>query len=180
MPDSRLSRDHARLLIVDVQERLLPAMRESQRVERGCVLLARAFSLLQLPILVTEQNPSRLGLTIESVRESVPNFAPVSKMRFSACVPEITNAIPTNAQIVVCGLEAHVCITQTALDLRERGHAVFVPRDCVSSRHESDERAAFERMAQIGCIACSAEMLTFELLQSADAPEFKALLPFVK
>lgn len=181
MPElSRLSRDSALLLIVDAQERLLPVMRKAQRVERGCVILARAFALLQLPILATEQNPARLGSTIESVRESVPNFAPLAKMQFSACVPEIMEAIPTNAQIVLCGLEAHVCITQTALELRARGHAVFVPRDCVSSRFETDEIAAFARMTQIGCIACSAEMLAFELLGTAAAPDFKSLLPFVK
>ena len=185
MNTPRLRRADAVLLIVDVQERLLPAMRHPERVERGCVLLARTFTTLALPVLATEQNPTRLGSTVNKVAEALEGnteFAPVAKMRFSALVPPIVDAL-TAAQrqrVVLCGLEAHVCVLQTALDLREAGYEVFLARDAVSSRFEDDAQAAFARMAAAGVVMGSAEMLVFELLESADAPEFKPLLPYVK
>ncbi|HVF85746.1 MAG TPA: hydrolase [Abditibacteriaceae bacterium] len=179
---SRLRRDDAVLLVVDVQEKLVPAMFEAERVVRGTSLLARAAKLLDIPVVVTEQNPNRLGATVEPVVQVLGSYAPVSKMRFSACVEETTTQLrATNRKsVILCGLEAHVCVLQSALDLVESDFTVFLPQDAVSSRYESDKRAGLERMKSAGAIPASVEMLIYELLGEAGTDEFRALLPFIK
>ncbi len=179
---SRLRRDDAVLLIVDVQQKLVPAMFEAERVVRGVGLLARTAKLLNIPVVVTEQNPTRLGATVEPVVRVLDSYAPVSKMRFSACVEEtMTELRATNRKsVILCGLETHVCVLQTALDLAENGFAVLLPQDAVSSRYESDKRVGVERMKSAGAIAASVEMLIYELLGEAGTDEFRALLPYIK
>ena len=187
MSDSipRLRREGALLLVVDVQERLLPAMFEAERVARYGVLLARAARRLDIPVVVTEQYPEKLGPTVAPLREAMGEFMPIAKMLFSACTDETMrnlNALREGGRtsVLLCGLETHVCVTQTALDLREAGFTVFVPADAVSSRYESDKKAGLERMRGAGAILCSTEMAVFELLREAGTPDFKALLPFIK
>ena len=185
MPDfspRRLRRDETLLLLVDVQERLLPAMFEAERIVRHVSLLARTARLLQLPVVVTEQNPSRLGATVAPIARVLEEFQPIPKMAFSACVPETLTALRDSGRrsVVLCGLETHVCITQTALDLVENGFTVFLPQDAVSSRYESDKRAGLERIKGAGVVPASTEMLVYELLGEAGSGEFKALLPYVK
>lgn len=179
---SRLRRDDAVLLVVDVQEKLVPAMFEAERIVRGVSLLAQTAKLLDTPVVVTEQNPERLGATVEPVRRVLDSPAPIAKMRFSACVEETMTQLRATGRksVVLCGLEAHVCVTQTALDLIEDGFTVWLPQDAVSSRYESDKRAGIERMKSAGVVAASIEMLVFELLGEAGTAEFRALLPHLK
>ena len=136
----RLRREETLLLIVDVQEKLLPAMWEAERLARHCALLAAAARRFEMPILVTEQNPSRLGETVPQIREALGEFEPIAKMRFSALVEESKPILERHARktVLLCGLETHVCVMQTALDLIEGGHTVFVPLDAVSSRKLAD------------------------------------------
>jgi nicotinamidase-related amidase len=181
-PIARLQREDALLLVVDVQERLLPAMFEAERLARQCTLLARAAQQLAIPVVATEQYPEKLGATIAPLAELLGDCTPVSKMLFSACTPQVMSALKQNGRrsVILCGLETHVCVVQTALDLAENGFQVLVPQDAVSSRYESDKRIGLERMKSVGAVPCSTEMVVFELLREAGTPEFKALLPFIK
>ena len=178
----RLLREDALLLIVDVQERLLPAMFEAERVVRNCALLARAARLLGLPVVVTEQYPEKLGATAPMVADALGTVAPISKMLFSACTAETMEQVRDSGRttVLLCGLETHVCVMQTALDLIENGFIVFVPDNAVSSRYESDKTAGLQRMHHAGVVPASTESAVFELLRQAGTPEFKALLPFIK
>lgn len=178
----RLRRADALFLFVDIQEKLLPAMFEAERIARTSVLLARVATQMQIPTLVTEQNPTKLGVTIVPLSQAIGEYSRREKMLFSACTLEVWEELKSSARtsIVLCGLETHICITQTALDLREKGCEVFVPHDAVSSRYESDKKAGLARLSSIGAIPCSTEMLIFELLREAGTPDFKALLPHLK
>jgi len=179
---SRLRRDDAILLVVDVQQKLVPAMFKAERVVRGVSLLARTANLLDIPTVVTEQNPSRLGATVEPIVRVLDSYTPISKMRFSACVEETTAQLRATGRksVILCGLETHVCVLQSALDLVENGFAVWLPQDAISSRYESDKRVGIERMKSAGAVPASIEMLIFELLGEAGTDEFRALLPFIK
>ena len=178
----RLRRDQSALLVVDVQEKLVPAMFEAERVVRGVSLLCRVARQLDIPVVVTEQNPQKLGRTVEAVHRVLDVFTPHQKMRFSACTDETMHDLDlTNkGSVVLCGLEAHICVMQTALDLVENGFTVFVPQDAVSSRYESDKRAALERMKGAGVLSSTVEMCVYELLGEAGTEDFRAMLPFVK
>jgi nicotinamidase-related amidase len=141
---------------------------------------------LQLPIVLTEQYPERLGATVPEIAtviaqgEDVP--APVAKMLFSACTESVQTRLrelqrPT---ILMCGNEAHVCVMQSALDLMEDGYQVFVPFDAISSRSESNKQIGWERMLRSGVVPTSTESAIFELLREAGTPDFKAMLALIK
>lgn len=178
---SRLKRDDTLLLIVDVQTRLLPAMHDAARAERQCAILARGARILGLPIVVTEQNPSRIGGTIDAVREALGEFEPLLKMRFSAW-PDAQKIIEASGRktILLCGLETHICVTQSGLDLLEAGYSVFLAGDACSSRLESSHRVGVERLKLAGAPQTSVESALFELMQSAESPDFKAILALIK
>lgn len=179
---SRLRTADTLLLIVDVQERLLPVIFEADRVVRQCTLLARAAAQLHIPIVVTEQYPERLGPTDPAVLEAAAGAPVLAKMLFSACTPAVQAAITAlgRRSIIVCGIEAHVCALQTVLDLREAGYEVFVPYDAISSRTADNRLVGWERMRQAGAVTTSTESAIFELLREAGTPDFKALLPYLK
>lgn len=186
LPAPRLRRPDTILLVVDVQDRLLSALPDAQAFVERCILLARMARALEIPILITEQNPARLGATCAQLRAvcSAENGAlpTIAKMQFSALVAETAQIIETAQRptILLCGSEAHVCVLQTALDLRERGHNVFLPVDAIASRRETDKTSALERMKTVGVTLCTSESAVFELLGSAEHPAFKTLLPFIK
>jgi nicotinamidase-related amidase len=177
-----LRREDTVLLIVDVQERLVPAMHNPQHYVERCTLLARATAQLQLPVIVTEQNPERLGSTLPELSEVLGTIAPITKMLFSACTPETREALRATGRgsVLVCGAEAHVCVLQTVLDLLEQDYTVFVAHDAIASRRDDDKQIGWERMKAAGAIGTSAESAVFELLGEAGTPEFKALLPYLK
>jgi nicotinamidase-related amidase len=179
---TRLLQDNTALLIVDVQERLVPAMFEAERVVRHCATLATAARQLGLPILITEQNPARLGPTVTPVLGAAGPSAPVSKMLFSACTSETCEVLDANKRstILLCGIEAHVCVLQSALDLIERGYTVFVAHDAIASHQDSNRKIGWERMMRAGALPTSTESAIFELLREAGTADFRALLPLIK
>lgn len=181
-PLARLRREDTVLMIVDVQERLVPAMFEAERVLRYCSTLARAAQEMDIPVFVSEQNPDKLGNTSEALLRVLEKPTVVSKMLFSACTEETLDFLRKSGRstVVLCGLETHICVLQTALDLVENGFTVFLPQDAVSSRYESDKRAGLERMRLAGVVPSTSEAAIFELMREAGTPEFKALLPFIK
>jgi nicotinamidase-related amidase len=177
----RLRRDDTLLLLIDVQERLVPTIHNHEQVVANCATLAAAASHLQLPIIATEQYPEKLGATVSAITEAAP-LSPISKMKFSACTDQTLQAITaTNRKTaLVCGIEAHVCVLQSTLDLIENGFTVFVALDAVSSRREENKQSAWERMRAAGVLAASTESAIFELLREAGTPDFKAMLRLIK
>ncbi|MGC8988814.1 MAG: hydrolase [Verrucomicrobiia bacterium] len=179
----RIDRRASGLLVIDIQERLLPSMFEKERVVRNAVLLIRGMQILGRNTLVTEQYPKGIGPTVPEVAAALEGFQPLEKVAFSAVGADGFNrafAKMGATDLVICGIEAHVCVAQTCLDLLERGLRVFVVSDAVSSRTPANWKLGLERMRNAGAVIVSAEMILFELLEKAGTPEFKQLLPLLK
>jgi len=179
-----LHRSTSRLLIVDVQDRLAAALPDAtrERLIRSCRFLGEAARLLGIPITVTEQYPQGLGATCEPLQEFCTERP--AKKRFSAleCLNWISPAQAGDApfQVVVAGMETHVCVLQTVLDLLAAGFQVYVAIDAVASRRDLDESIARDRMAASGAILTTAEGVIFEWTETAAAAEFKAISQLVK
>ncbi|MBI2901672.1 MAG: hydrolase [Planctomycetes bacterium] len=177
-----LRRDRAVLVIVDVQERLLAEVARRDAVAANVVKLARAAAVLGLPVVVTEHAAKVFGPTAESVRREIPAAA-IQKTVFSCFgVEEFRERVKSigRAQLVVAGLETHICVCQTALDAIAQGYSVHVARDACSARGESDHAAGIEKMSAAGAVPSTTEMAIFELLERAGTAEFRALLPLIK
>ena len=179
----RIRRATAALVVVDIQERLLPAIFEKERVVQNALRLIQGAAALQVPVFVTEQYRKGIGPTVSEVAAVVPGFAPREKLAFSACgAAGFVEALKASdrADIILCGIEAHVCVCQTCLDLVDRGFRVFVVADAISSRTTENHRLAIERMAAAGAVIASTEMVLFELLERAGTEKFKRILSLVK
>ena len=179
----RLRRASAGLIVVDVQERLLPAIFEQARVVENTVRLIRGAAVLQVPTFATEQYRKGLGATVPEVAAAIPGFAPMEKLAFSACgAAGFITALKKKkvSEAILCGIEAHVCVSQTCLDLLEKGLRVFVVADAVSSRTPENYRFGLDRMRAAGAVIVSTEMVLFELLEQAGTAEFKQVLALVK
>ena len=182
-----LTRDKSQLLIVDVQDRLLDAMSAKSRLVQRCVRLVQAAKALDIPITVSEQYPQGLGATIESIRWALPNSASImSKVEFSCVKNEpLRDRLHElrrqgRQQVVIAGIEAHVCVMQTAIDLENYGFDAFVVADAVSSRSKTSKRLALARLAKAGADIVDSEMVLFEWLGRAGTPEFKELQALIK
>ncbi len=179
----RLTRARAGLVVVDIQERLLPAIFEQERVRGNSLRLVKGAAALRVPVFVTEQYRKGLGPTVPDLAAAIPGFAPMEKLAFSACGAAGFVATLEGKQVsdvILCGIEAHVCVTQTGLDLLDRGFRVFVAADAVSSRTPENYRAGIDRMRAAGAVIGSTEMVLFELLEQAGTAEFKQILWLVK
>jgi nicotinamidase-related amidase len=180
---SILRRDRAALLVVDVQERLWEVMRDRRRLADRLVVIVKACGLLEVPVFVTEQYPKGLGPTIGPLREVLADARPDVKMTFSCCgIEELPRALKRQGleQVLVAGIEAHVCVLQTALDLLAAGFQVHLLTDAVSSRHEHDQRIAHRRLSRSGVTLSTVETAVFELMETAEAPEFKDVSKLIK
>jgi nicotinamidase-related amidase len=175
--------EHSKLLVVDVQERLVPVMSDPRRVIAGCAVLMRAATRLGVPVVVSEQYPKGIGPTVFDLREWLPAGGAIAKTHFS-CVDEPAVFEPLAAgdrrQVVMAGIEAHICVLQTALALKERGFEVFVATDASASRRTENEQAAWQRLRAAGVGTVTVEMVVFEWLRQAGTPEFKDLVALVK
>jgi nicotinamidase-related amidase len=179
----RINRTKAGLLVVDIQERLLPAIYEKERVLQNALRLIKGAALFGMPVFVTEQYRKGLGATAPELAAALPGFAPIEKLTFSSCgAPELMEQIQARGvrDLVVCGIEAHVCVCQTCLDLVVRGLKPFVVADAVSSRTPENWKAGLDRMREAGAAMVSTEMVLFELLERAGTEEFKQVLSLVK
>ena len=179
----RLTRARAGLVVVDIQERLVPAIFEKERVVQNALRLVQGAAILQVPIFATEQYRKGLGLTVPEVAAAIPGFAPMEKLAFSSCGAEgFVAALEAKGvhDVILCGIEAHVCVAQTCLDLLDRGFRACIAADAISSRTPENHRIAVERMRDAGALIASTEMVLFELLGRAGTDEFKQVLPLVK
>ena len=172
---SLLERERAALVVVDVQEGFRPYA-VFEEVARACGKLVEAARILDVPRIVTEQYPKGLGHTAPEV--GLDGEPVVEKTVFSACRADGFD-LAGRDQVVVCGIEAHVCVSQTVHDLLDRGLEVHVPADAVGSRNEFDYRIGVDRLERVGAIVTTVEAVLFDLLGEAGTPEFKAVQKLV-
>ena len=182
----RFSREGATLLVVDVQERLFPAMDADHREEvmRNIKVLATAARRVGLPVIVTEQYPKGLGHTLPELRETLPpDVEPVSKVAFSCAAVEGVRARLRAAgtrQVILVGIEAHVCVLLSALDLLAEGYGVHVAADAVTSRTQASWRLAMDQLRQAGAVVTSSETVLFQLMGQGDTDEFRELARLIR
>ncbi len=167
------------LVLVDLQQKLLPVIWHKDAMLGQCLRLAHAAKLLGVPVLGTEQNPAGLGHNVDQIRSACE--ITVTKTYFDACKDGLLEALPPGRNsIVVTGCEAHVCMLQTASGLMAHGYDVWIAADAVGSRKASDRDAALERLRQNGARLTTTEMLIFEWLRGSDHPRFREVLKLVK
>jgi nicotinamidase-related amidase len=178
MSEAKLARAAgSTLVIIDIQERLAAAMPAREAVIRSTGILLEAASRLDVPVLVTEQYPKGLGPTVAEVARKLPGSAiRIEKTSFSACAV----LPPTRPQIVLAGMEAHVCVLQTALELAAAGREVFVVEDAVCSRSEANCANALARLRAAGVTVTNAESVLFEWLRDAAHEHFRLLSRLVR
>jgi nicotinamidase-related amidase len=178
-----IERDKSCLLVVDVQEKLAPAMAEPVAVVRNAGILMQAASRLAIPLLVSEQYPQGLGTTVPELRALAPDSARIAKLSFScAADPTLRQRIEEarRSLLVIAGLEAHVCVLQSALGFRQAGYQIVVVADAISSRTPANREAALQRLRENGVEVATTEMVLFEWLGQAGTPEFKELSRLIR
>ena len=171
-----MSRGDTAILVVDIQQRLAPAIADTRRVVWNARRLVDGAKLLGLPVFATEQYPKGLGPTVPELAERLGN--PHSKLAFSCCgCPELLKDLEASSvhKILVCGIETHVCIQQTVLDLLAGGWRVYVAADAVGSRREIDHQIALRRIDSAGATLTTTEAALFEWCREAGTPEFKQI-----
>ncbi len=178
-----LNAETSQVLIVDVQDRLLPAMRQPDAVVRGCSILLEAAETLEIPVTLSEQYPAGLGPTVEPLRSRVSQDVIYEKLHFSCMSDDTIRArlqVTGRDTVVLGGIESHVCVQQTALELAQAGMRPVVVADAVSSRKDGSIRLAMDRMASHGVEIVTAEMVIFEWLRVAGTDAFKSLSRLIK
>jgi nicotinamidase-related amidase len=180
-----LDPDKTVLIVVDIQEKLLPPIFQKDQLVRNAQLLIRLASILELPALLTTQYSKGLGSTVPQISSLLPGVAPIDKLMFS-CFGSDTfcstlKRLPGNrTSVLLCGMESHICVMQTALAAIREGYMVHVATDAVSSRSEWNWKMGLDRMQAAGAVLSSTEMAIYELLRSSGAPAFKEMLKHLK
>jgi nicotinamidase-related amidase len=186
------------LIVIDIQEKLLPPIFERERVVKNSQLLIRAAGILNIPTIATTQYAKGLGETVSEVKSLLPND-PIDKQMFSCFGSEVfcstLKGVPHFSQglgevgvrvlgrrstLLLCGMESHICVAQTALAALREGHLVHVASDAVSSRTEWNWKIGLDRMRAAGAVISSTEMIIYELLRSSGTEEFKKMLAYLK
>ena len=179
MPARMLDRERAALVVVDVQEAFRPAVQDFDRVARNAAVLVQGARALGVPVIATEQYPRGLGATVPELAEHLNGVEPIEKTVFSAAGAEGFD-LAGREQVLVCGIESHVCVSQTAHDLLDRGLEVHVARDAVSSRTEENLELGLQKMEGAGAVLTSVEAALFELLGEAGSDEFKTVQKLIR
>jgi nicotinamidase-related amidase len=180
-----LEADRCTLLVIDIQEKLLPPIFQKEQLLKNAQLLVRLASILKLPALVTTQYTKGLGNIVPEIAALLPEAQAIDKEMFSCFGSDVfcslLKRVPGNRNtVLLCGMESHICVTQTALGALREGYIVHVASDAVSSRTEWNWKIGLERMRSAGAVISSAEMIVYELLRSSGAPAFKQMLPYLK
>jgi nicotinamidase-related amidase len=181
--DKLLTTAKSALLIIDIQERILPVIHQHELVVENTIKLIKGFKVLGLPIFYTEQYPKGLGHTVSEIQDELENDEAIQKLTFSCSgAAELFDELKKRnlSQVVVCGIESHVCVQQTVLDLMANEFQVNVAADAVSSRKIIDYEIALSRMAKHGAEVTSSEAILFELLNICGTDEFKQISKIVK
>ena len=185
-----LSRHRSRLLVVDVQQKLIPVIHDRESIVRRIRFLLDAAEQMEVPVMVSEQYPQGLGATIEEIGTHSTVSTVFDKLRFSAAdtfceQTGLPNAVAPDAhdgrnQVVIVGIEAHVCVLQTAFDLLARGFRVYIIEDAVGSGFARDQINAVNRLRNAGATICTAEGAAFEWCETAEADRFKAMSRLIR
>ncbi len=176
-------KENTSLLLVDIQGNLAHSMHEKAFLFENVQKLIKGIQVLGIPILWVEQNPQGLGPTIPEIADILSNIQPISKMSFSSCGNDrFVEALAAldRKQVLIAGIETHVCVYQTAVDLVDRGYEVEVVRDAVSSRKVENKEIGLQKMSDSGVRVTSVETALFELLRVAEGEQFKEILKIVR
>ncbi|WP_245156617.1 hydrolase [Clostridium aminobutyricum] len=189
----RIRKEDSVLVAIDFQEKLMPVMHDAKKLEQTMGKLIKGCRHIGVPVLVTQQYTKGLGATIEKLSDALTQaldensekavFEPIEKTSFSAMgEPEFVKALEASGKktVIMTGIEAHICVQQTTLDLLEAGYQVFLVEDAVESRSKADKKTALRRMAQSGAIETTYEAVLFELVGGAKQPGFKQISAIVK
>jgi nicotinamidase-related amidase len=179
----RILKEHTLGLVIDIQERLLPHIAENEELLEKTGVLLEGLKILDVPIVITEQYRKGLGPTLATIQDRIQDFKAHEKMTFSCCDDnDFSEELEKQGRknIIICGIESHVCILQTTVDLLEKGYQPVVIADCISSRKLSDKSIALDRMKQEGAIISSCESILFELARVSGTDTFKAISKLVK
>jgi nicotinamidase-related amidase len=173
------------LIVVDMQEKLLPPIWEKERLVRNVQLLIRLAGILKIPALVTTQYAKGLGNTVPDIASMLPDTPAIDKLMFSCFGSDVfcslLKRLPgQRTTMLLCGMETHICVIQTALGALREGYLVHVASDAVSSRTELNWRIGLDRMRAAGAVLSSTEMMIYELLRSSGASAFREMLPYLK
>jgi len=184
VPNMLIEIEKSCLLVIDVQAKLAPTIDEIERVIANTAKLLKGAALLGAPVLVSEQYPKGLGATVEVLASLLPEGCAVIEKDFFSCMSDGNYARRFTGmgreQAVIAGIEAHVCVLQTAMELLGRGVHVFVAADAVSSRTNENHQTALSRMQAAGAHLVTTEMVLFEWLRRSDAPQFKEISKLIK
>jgi len=180
-----LEAGHCALLVIDIQEKLLPPIFHKEGLLRNSRLLIRLAKILELPVLLTTQYSKGLGCTVSAIASLLPETPAIDKHMFSCFASEVfcssLKRLPGNRNtVLLCGMESHICVAQTALAALREGYLVHVASDAVSSRSEWNWKIGLERMRAAGAVISSTEMMIYELLKSSGAPAFPQMLPHLR
>ncbi|NWN90674.1 isochorismatase family protein [Marinobacter adhaerens] len=171
--------EQSTLLLIDVQEKLMPAITHGREVVARCVTLGKVAGLLDIPVVATEQLPEKLGPNVEAVKELCDHT--FAKHHFDACPDGLVENLPGARQhIVIAGCETHVCMMQTALSLVDAGYKVWVVADATGSRNEFDRDVALDRLNDSGARIVTAEMVAFEWMRHSKHPAFRDIQQLIK
>lgn len=183
MSSLKINKEDAVLVLIDFQERLMPAMKNSDELEASVFKLIKGCRILGVPSIVTQQYTKGLGPTVAHLHEALGDYEPVEKTAFSAAgEPAFMDQLEKTGlrTVLLAGIEAHVCVQQTALDLLEKGYKVYLIIDCIASRSNNDKKFAQRRMSEAGAVVTTCEAVLFELLGDAKKPGFKEISSLVK
>lgn len=179
----RITRENTTGLVIDIQDRLFPVMWEKEKFLKNCQILIQGMNELGIPMVVTQQYTKGLGETVEGIKSVLPDFQSIEKREFSCCDEPAVNLKLAELQtknVIICGIESHVCVLQTAIDLKEAGYHPVVVMDCVSSRSPESIELVKERFRFEGIMMTSVESILFELTRSSAVPEFRAVSKLIK
>jgi nicotinamidase-related amidase len=173
------------LVVIDIQEKLLPAVLNRYELVRNSRMLIQLATILEIPILLTTQYARGLGSTVPEITELLPRTKAIDKMEFGCFGAEefrtALREVPgQRTTVLLCGMESHICVTQTALGALENGNMVHVASDAVGSRTDWNWRVGLERMESAGCVISSTEMMMYELLKRSGTAQFKEMLQYIK
>jgi nicotinamidase-related amidase len=180
-----LESDQCALIVVDIQEKLLPPIFQKEQMLRNSALLVRAAGVLKIPAIVSTQYAKGLGKTVPEIASLLPETEAIDKDRFSCFGSDVfctlLKRLPGNRNtLLLCGMESHICVMQTALAALREGYLVHVASDAVSSRTEWNWKIGLERMRAAGAVLSSTEMMIYELMRSSSSPAFKEMLPYLR
>ncbi|AMP20232.1 hypothetical protein AZF37_02735 [endosymbiont 'TC1' of Trimyema compressum] len=170
------------ILVIDIQERLIKAMEEGPSLITNVQKLLMGATILDIPVMVTEQYPKGLGSAIPAITDCLKNTTPISKMTFSACAPQVLEVLKTQnvKNIVIVGMETHVCVFQTARQLLKEGYDVFLAADGICSRNKELKENGLNLIENMGAVITNVETLLFNWLEVAGTDSFKAISKIVK